>query len=399
MATFTVPDATQVVTFKPNLSDQRLLGHAGHVVNLVYSFALPGGPDTLTATLQCPLGDRTPAIDPGRIVTAWRGGHIVWTGKMNEPTPQPDGWGISAEGAGSQGADMLAVYTSTWPTAQPDQSINNAISRGLLWANPGIGTPAGAWFGQAVDSAGQTIADLLNLICTRGGLTWYVNPQPGGIQGADVSVFPLPAKVNRLIIATGPVARTLNGNFNTIFIRYQVTADDTTSGATATFALTSVTNAADIAAHQPMETFIDLSSAGVMTQAAAQAVGNNALAVYQRVTFAGPFTVKPGQLLTTSGVPIDPGTDQAGTVARLILTDFGFGGEVTETLPVTFLVGGYSWDDQAQTATIAPFQSLFTNLGSLLSLESTILTPLDTTSGSGAGSSADGVRPLPMISA
>jgi hypothetical protein len=158
-------------------------------------------------------------------------------------------------------------------------------------------------------------------------------------------------------------------------------------------ATTGVTNAADIAAHEPMETFIDLSNAGVMSQAAAQAVGNLALSVYQRATFAGPFTVAPGRLLNLGGQPIDLGTDQAGTVVKLMLTDLGYGGEVTETFPITFLVGSYSYDDQQQIATIAPFQSLFSSLSGILSMESTILTPLDSSAPAALPSSH------PMISA
>lgn len=392
MATYTATDATQLITFRPDLSDRRLLGHSGHVRDLVYSFILPGGPDALTATLEMPVTERSAAIDPGRTVHAVRGGAVVWTGKMNEPVPAASGWTITAEGTGNLGTDMLAIYTSTWPTSQPDQSINNAITRGLNWANPGVGTPAGAWFGQAVDSGAQTVADLLNLICTRGGLTWQVNPQPLGAN--TLSVFTLPTMVNRLLVASTPVARTLSGNINTIYIRYQVSADSATTGATAVFATTVVTNAADIAAHEPMETFIDLSNAGTLSAGAAQAVGNLALSVYQRVQFAGPFSAAPGQLLTTGGQWLDLGTDQAGTVVKLILTDFGYGGEVTETFPVTFLVGAYSWDDQQQIATITPFQSLFTSLSGILSMESTIMTPATTDTAAVAA-----VAPQPMIRA
>jgi hypothetical protein len=372
--TYTIPDASQIITFRPDLSDRRLLGHAGHVTGLVYSFTLPGGPDQLQATLECPVTQRTPAIDPGRIVQVIRGGAVVWTGKMNEPVPAPGGWGISAEGSGDFASDMLAVYTSTWPTSQPDQSINNAITRGLNWVNPGVGTPATAWYGQEVDSGAQAISDLLNLICTRGGLTWQVNPQPGGQN--ILSVYPLPAMVNRLLVCTTPVARTLSGNYNTIFVRYQVSADNATSGAAAVYATTSVTNTVDVAAHEPMEAYIDLSNAGTMTGAAARAVGNYCLQVYQRATFAGPFTAAPGQLLTTGGQPVDLGTDQAGTVMQLIITDLGYGGEVTEAVPVTFITGNYAYDDQAQLATITPFQSLDQSLTGLLSMESTVLTPI-----------------------
>src|SRR5207244_3791254 len=138
---------------------------------------------------------------------------------------------------------------------------------------------------------------------------------------------------------TDPVPRTLGGDINTIVLRYQASADDPGgTGAPAVFATTSVQNAASVAAHQVIETYVDLSSAGTMTAAAAQAVGNSILAVYQRASFAGPFTARYGQLTNPGGVPVDPGTDQAGTVVKLILCDFGYGGEVSSATPVQFIV-------------------------------------------------------------
>jgi hypothetical protein len=322
-----------------------------------------------------PAAYRTQLFNPGWKVKITRGGHQVWSGKMDEPVPTAQGWTLTATGAGSRGQDFLAIYSSTWPASQPDQSINNAVSRGLPWVNPGVGTPSGAWYGQAVDSGAQTITALLTLICSRGGLTWYVNSQPGGSLGDDLTVFPLPTAVNRLLVCTTPVARTLGGDINTIYIRYEVSADNTTTGATAVYATTSVQNAQSVAAHGVIETYIDLSDVGVQTAAAAQAVGNAVLEIYVRASFAGPFTASYGQLLNTGGQAIDPGTDQAGTVCRLILTDYGYGGEVVPG-PISFIVGAYSWDDFAQVATITPYQSLDQSLTGLLQMQNTVLTPI-----------------------
>jgi hypothetical protein len=113
-----------------------------------------------------------------------------------------------------------------------------------------------------------------------------------------------------------------------------------------------------------------------MTAAAAQAVGNSILSIYQRASFAGPFTARYGQLTNTGGVPVDPGTDQAGTVVKLILADYGYGGEVTPQFPVQFIVGGYEWDDLSQTATLTPYQNVDQSLTGLLSLANTELTPI-----------------------
>jgi hypothetical protein len=353
------------------------LGSLGVVTALTYSFTCPGGADQMTATVMVPAAYRTQLFNPGWQVRITRGGHQVWSGKLDEPQPTPSGWTLTASGAGTRGQDYLAIYTDTWPHSQPDQSINNAIARGLPWQNPGVGTPSGAWYGQQVDSGAQTISALLTLICTRGGLTWMVSSQPGGTPGDDLTVFPLPTVPNRLLISTSPVPRTLGGDINTIYLRYQASADDTSgSGAAAAFAVTSVQNAASVAAHGVMEVLVDLADVGTMSAGAAQAVGNQVLSIYQRASFSGQFQARYGQLCTVGGVPIDPGTDQAGSMVKLILTDFGYGGEVTPQFPVTFIVGAYEWNDLDQTATISPYQRVDASLTGLLSLANTELTPI-----------------------
>lgn len=371
-----LPGSSQVAVAPPGSGSWQWLSTLGQVTALNYSYVCPGGCDQMTMTIMVPASYRTQLFNPGWQVMITRGGHQVWDGVLDEPVPTSQGWTLTAVGTGNLGANYLAVYTDTWPASEPDESVNNAIARGLPWVNPGIGTPAGMWLGQAVDTGAQTITALLNLACTRGGLTWYVNSQPGGAPGDELSVFPLPATPNRLLVCATPVARTLGGDINKIFIRYESSADNATSGAAAVYALTSASNAASIAMHGPLETYIDLADVGPMSQAAAQAVASSVLQIYVRASFAGPFTAAYGQLLNTGGQAIDPGTDQAGTVCQLILTDFAFGGEVSPQFPITFLVGAYSWDDFAQVAAITPQAGVDQSLTGLLSLANTVMTPI-----------------------
>ena len=384
MPTYTSPNASQVVTYaqsqssnRNNFTDCRWMGSLGHVMNLQYSTNIPGGSQTAQWTLEVEPGYRHAAMSPGRIVQIVRGASVVWDGTLDEPQPGTGGWTMTAVGSGAQGANTVAFYTDPWPTSEPDESINNALTRGLRWINPGVGSPAGAWLGQAIDPGDQTVADLLNLVCTRGGLSWYVNPQPGSA-GNVLSVFQLPIAVNYLLVVTTPVGRTLGGNWNTLFLRYQISADNTSSGAPAVYGTVSVTNSASVALYGPMEAYVDLSNAGTMTAAQAQTVGNYILSIYQRVTFNGSFQVQPGQLLTLGGQPVDLGCVQAGAVCQLVLTDFGYGGEVTPQFPISFIIGTYLWDEQHHQATITPYQTLNQNLQNLLSLEGTLLTPIST---------------------
>jgi hypothetical protein len=369
----TRPDATQVITYDVNMTPQsaRLLGQLGHVSALHYGSVLPGGDNQLSCTLMVPPTFRTDALDEGRIVRAMRGASIAWDGKLDEPQPGTGGISLTAHGSGTFGTDYDAVYTGTWPGIT-DNAVNAAIARGLRWTNPGVGSPSGIWYGQAVDSGSQDIATLLNLNCSNGGLTWFVDSSLGQ---NTLSVFPLPVTPDRILVSNSPQPRTLGGDINTIWIKYMVTADNTTAGTSATYALTSAVNQASVNAHDPMETYIDLSGAGVLTQSAAQAVGNAALQQYVRANFAGPFTIVPGQLMTLGGQPIDIATERAGHVYKLILTDFGYGGEIT-TAPVSFLGGSYEYDDDTQSAQLSPFMSLATDLPGLLSQISTAMTPI-----------------------
>jgi hypothetical protein len=369
--------SSQVAVAPVGSSNWQYLGTVGNVTALTYSYVCPGGCDKMTCTVMVPATYRTNLFNPGWRVRITRGGHTVWTGTLDEPESTTSGWNLTAVGDGDLGQNFEAYYTdSPWPTGQPDEVINRAIARGLPWVNPGIGQPSSMWFGQAPDPASQNVSDFLNLLCTRGSLTWYVNSQPGGYLGSDLSVFSLPTVVNRLLVCTQPVPRTLGGYVNYLFIRYEASSANPTTSVAASYAYTTVENQQSINVHGELEDYLDLSNVGVMSASSAQAVGNSILNIYQAASFAGPFTAQFGQLLNTGGAPIDPGTDQAGTVVKLILTDYGYGGEVTPQYPVTFIVGAYSWDDFAQTATITPYQNLDQSMSSLLSMEQTVLTPI-----------------------
>jgi hypothetical protein len=350
-------DASQVLSIAQGGGDKRWLGEIGHVAGLQYSYSYPGGCDSMTCLLQVPPTLRTSAMNPGRIVQIYRGASMIWNGLMQEPQASQDGWTITASGSGAFGTNFCDVWTD-WAT--PDQAINAAIARGLNWANNGIDGVSGLWLGDQVDSGSQTITDLLNSITVQGALGWKIDRRTNLL-----TVAAIPSTVNRLLVATSPVSRTVAQDINSLWLYYQITGDATSTATAATYGLVNVTNPADVSLHGTTEDYYDLTVNGDMTLAAVQANGNAVLDRYNRASFGNPFTVSPGQLLNANGYPVDLGMDQAGTVCRLMLTDFGYGGEVT-TAPVTFVVGEYEYDDSAQQATITPFQSAFDDFTSLL---------------------------------
>jgi len=378
------PVATDEINILPRPKNPRWLGAIGHVGGLKYSFTCPGGPDAASWTLQIPPETRTDALDPGRVIQIFRGAGCVWEGILDEPQPTSAGWTCTAHGAGTLGTNFASMYT-TW--GNPDDHVNEAITRGLRWVNHGIGTPAGVYLLQEQDSGSQTITDYLTLICTGGSLLWDVQEGQGSTLPSgpwQLRVFPYPTdaagnpngKPTRMLVATTPVARTIALDINTLVLRYQETPDIPAvtgpSGAVlvaevlATFTTTTVQNTASAQKHGVLEYYQDITSAGTLTATQAQAIGNNILSRYIRANWAGPFTVGPGQYLNPGGVPVDLGCEHAGEVAQLICTDASLGGEVTPG-PITFLVGSYEFDNDTDTATITPFAGVRMDMASLVS--------------------------------
>jgi hypothetical protein len=343
--------ASQVLTLTPEGTDPRWLGSIGHVSGLTYSYSCPGGADQMQCVLEVPPSFRTPALNPGRMVKIYRGASCVWQGQLNEPVPSVSGWSIAAHGAATMASQFAAYYT-TWNLNSP---VDQAISRGLPWRNPGI---AGGWLEQQPDSASQTVTDHLNMICGKSAQVWQVD------QYNILTVGAIPSAVSRLLVSTSPVARTIANDVTTVWLKY--TSSDDGQGNT-TYGLTDAFSQDDIDRHGPTEIYADLSSAGVMSSGSAAAVGVKVLARYQRAAFAGPFTVRFGQYLTTGGTPVDLGCERAGTVARLLVSDAPFGGEQVTGL-IEFVVGAYSYSDDTQTAQITPLTSARSDFASLLAL-------------------------------
>lgn len=343
--------SSAVRTLRPDGTDPRWLGALGHVVQMQYGSTCPGGADQFSCLLQIPANYRTPALDPGRTVEVYRGGRRQWFGRLNEPTPGTAGWSITAVGSGTL-ASRYAAYYATWNLNDP---VNQAISRGLPWRNPGI---ASGWLSQQPDNASQTVADHLDMICGKSAQVWQVD------RDNNLKVGAIPSVVDRLLVCTTPVARTIAADITTAWLKYTV-ADD--GQGNTTYALTDSFSQDDINRHGATETYADLSSAGVMSAATAQGIGANALARYQRAAFSGPFTVRTGQYLTTGGVPVDLGTERAGRVVRLLLSDAAYGGEQV-TGEIAFTVGAYSYDDDSQTAQVTPLVSARSDFSGLLAL-------------------------------
>lgn len=351
---------SEVVSFKPDgASNPYWLSSLGGVPDLSYSDAMPGGALSLTCTLQYPPALRHEALDPGRIVRVYHGGSIQWEGIMNEPVPADSGWQVQADGAGTWGDRYRAVYAEGFPISGWGASsiIDAAISSGLKWIR---GSTAGAYLGPPQASASLSITEFMNLLATPVSLTWRVQRVWAGLQ---VNLMTIPTAVTRLLITTVPAARTLAGYVNVLRIRYMISADNGTTAAV--YGNVTCTLPDSIARHGRMEDTWDLSGSGVMTSAAAQALGNSALAKYQATSYLGPFTVSHGDYLTTGGSPVDLACEHAGEVVQLILADGPTGGEIYPG-PHLFQVGQVAYSAATDTLQVTPFQTWRHDISSIL---------------------------------
>jgi hypothetical protein len=395
----------------PELSDPKWLGQVGHVAGLDYTYAIPGGPDQLTCVLQTEPDYRTSALNPGRIVTAHRGGSCIWEGMLTEPVPAVTGWTLTANGCGTYGSNFGAWWQLTYPDSwSVDGPVDLAIGRGLRWTNLGLNTPGGAYLGPVQNPGSLTMTDFMNLLCTGGALSWQLVQPPSASSFPPgpwvLDIFPLPTDTsgnpiesapstqlssqlftfNRwsrsdlsstssrrppdlYIINTNPIGRTITADINTIIIYYQVTADTvataTVPAVAATYSTTFADIPASVAMHGRLEYYLDVSSAGVMTQPQAAAVGANVLSKYIRANFSGSFSVQPGQLLNVGGYPADLGCNWGGYMAAVQVENFAAGGEVGFG-PITFQIGEYEFNDDSQTATVTPYQNARTDLASVV---------------------------------
>lgn len=340
-------------------SSRFYLDALGHSDSLSFGDTMPGGSDTATMNLEYDPRLQHPAFSIGRRLCVLKGGSVQWEGSLAQPVPTESGWTLTADGAGNWGTRFRAIYTAPWGAGTTTDVINQAVARGLRWVT---GNVSGGDMSQPQDTASQTVTDHLNQVTSPSSQTWRVHRVNAGLQ---VDLIPIPTAVTRLLITTVPAARTVAGYINALYARFEATAD--AGGNAATFGLTSATNAASIAAHDRLEDYWDLSSAGVLTSGAVAAKAASAIAKYQAASFSAAFTVPHGQYLTLGGAPVDMACEKAGEVAQLIFADGPYGAELVPG-PVTFPVGAVSYDADSNQLAVTPFQSYFGTLSNVLAL-------------------------------
>ena len=352
----------QVYTTRPDGTGRWYLGQLGHVDGLSYSDTMPGGASAASLTLQHDPSQRHEAFAPGRRLCVLKGS-VQWEGTLTEPAPGDGGWSLTADGAGTWGNRFRASYTGTWGAGTPALVIDGAVTRGLRWTR---GSLAGADVTEPHDSASQSVTEFLDGITVAQSYTWRVRRVQAGLR-VDIAPLPdpKPSTCTRLLVTTAPVARTLAGYVNALYARYQATVD--ASGTPATYGTGSSVNQASVDAHDRLEDYWDLTSAGVLTNAQANTLASSALAKYTAASYASALTVHHGEYLTAGGTPVDLACEKAGEVIKLLIADGPYGGEL-RTGPVCFTAGGVKYDAGAETLEVTPLQSWQSTLSDVLTL-------------------------------
>jgi hypothetical protein len=277
-------------------------------------------------------------------------------GVLDQPVPGDSGWSITAKGAGTYGDAYRDIWT-TWTDI--NTSLTQATGRGLRW---GLSTYSNTnlYLVDQQQSGTETITDRLNLATKPGYYTWHVGRRN------LLSIFPVPTTVTRILFSSSPQARTLAGYYNALYVMYQSSADNASTGALAANTLTAATNTASIARHGRQEQLWDITGAGTLSGATALGWAQAAISRYTAASYSGPIPVTDGKYTTTTGVPVDLGCEHAGEVAQLVLADGPFGAEVSAFPPVTFPVGKFEYDETSASGNVYPFNVLPNDLGALL---------------------------------
>ena len=359
MSTYGI-DTCNVTTYKRDMSDPKALGAIGHSSQIVFSSQYPGGDYLASGVLQIPPQLHTSALDYGRIVRIFRGITKVWEGDLDGTiVQQADGWHWQAHGLGSMGDDYTYDYT-TWDL---NSGINSAIAdRGLRWKNPGI---SDGWLDVAPQSDSLTVTDFLVSITSRKGLGYFVQ------RDGTLDVATWPTEVNRLLVSTTPIPRTLMKDINKMWILYQSGTVGGT-GATAGNPIMSKTSVENTAAANKVghrEEYLDLSMSGVISEGVAQSGGQFLLNQYGRAMWTGSFQIHNGSLLTMGGVPVDLPMERASSVCRLLISD-SLIGEVNAGT-VSFVSGLVEYDVDAGVLSVTPYNSYRNDLMAVIAATAT----------------------------
>lgn len=336
----------------PSGGDRFWLDNFGIIAGLVYETTYPGGDSVANWQITLDMRAQHRAWDYGRNIGICLGGSTIWHGHMDNPSRDTT-WTMNAIGNAADGMRYVALAASSNNALKLNEVVDAAIVRGLGWTRPSS-LPGLASTVAAVPSGSQSVAASLDQVAAGQTTETYWAVDTNGV----LTMTAAPTTPSYILIATGVGGgRTLDGFVSDIYVMYQsasgVETTDVRSASSRPFGR--------------FEQVDDQTALGLIPSSQADALGDAFLARNAaRAKWTGQLTVTPGQLLTMGGVPVDLGTVRAGFLANIIVTDPDSAGEVALSTIPSVLMGGTSYDIDAEVLTLTPVYSAQDNLPALL---------------------------------
>jgi len=332
------------------LCDGTWLASVAGVGDLTFSTVADGGSESASWRMDLRRSFTHPALRNGALVQIRAGAVNVWRGVLSEPDrSDDDGWTFNAAGLATEGAGYICFDASLNTSSKPDESIDQAIARGLRWQRPNsLSNVDFAASGQT--DALNKVTDLLNAWSTSVSKRWGVDPDGNVYAAAD------PTEPSwHLRMGGGKVGLAEDEYASDLYLRYQPTST--------TYATAHVADSIASSGRR-WEEGVDATTLGVITGAKAAGVGDGMIA-RGKARYAWTQAAEPSrlQITTPGGTPAYLPFVKAGQMVRLhdVLNEQG--------LPVSyvdFIIGRTEYAAGSDTIKIAPAQLAARTLGDVL---------------------------------
>lgn len=312
------------------------LNNLGKTTGLTFTSGYPGGSQSAEVSVDAPPDQVIPALVEGATFEVIRGASIGWRGRIASIVPGSPRR-VQVDGLAGLATREVAITTGTL-----DAIVDASITDGLPWTRPAMLTSG--W-----STTDNPITTTLDEVLTSGlavvGKRWTVSNQ-----GVVASVTDPTGTPTLQIRVSDPIPTSLNKYATIVHVHYL----SSTTGQQAT---AYVTDPVAKAKYGRVVAEVTVSPYASYTAAGATALGNAYLArVTPRLTLTGAFTVTNGQIVTTTGAPVDLADTEAirGRLARLQFATPLRDALLGSVMAFDTVIGEVTYNDDDATLSIAP---------------------------------------------
>ena len=316
------------------------LGQVGRVRGVTYASVLPGGPSSLSFTLDIAPNASSVALAPNRWLDIQACGRIVWSGVL-EDAKRGSPWQITASGIGMQAKKFMAFFR---PTDIQGAIVANATNFGLPWNTP---SPA-----MTACNSSKTYQSLYEML--DNGPVWRVDPY------GNPSNYTPPTTPNYLVNAARSPARTIDG----MATQAQVAYNGSDHSNAPWYKI--VDDLANQARYGFRSVPLDLTGRGAITDAQATAEGTRFLKKVggYGASYTEPVTVLQGQLMNLGGGLVDIRGVVAGEMVRIRGSEVNHDWDAA--FSTDFVIGECSCNADVGSLVMTPWSAQRRDIQSLL---------------------------------